>query len=178
MLNIISPAFITFPILIPSLLLQSSPRWRLYIGHDGPNKDFEELIPQDPRIIATCFQHRGNFGHHIRKDLINNLEDNGEYVVHQNHDNYLLPNFVAAIEQHTEDIVIWNCIHNYFGYKQLNSRIEYGQIDMGCIAIKSHIAKKVGWKSMLQDSDWLYIQEAWKESKTHRWLPQNIFVHN
>lgn len=182
MIHFISPAYKTYPILIPSLLLQSSPRWDLQIVHDGPSPPFEAVVKNynDERVIGATTQHTGVFGHCIRAMLLENIKcDPDDYISHQNHDNYCFPNMVAAIEQCTEDMVIWNCAaHNYYGYQALNSKLEYGHIDMGCVAVKAKIAKKIGWKSVMQDSDWLMIQECWKQSFTYNILPQSLFVHN
>jgi len=182
MIHFISPAYKTYPILVPSLLLQSCPGWTLHICHDGPDDNFYKTMEGfgDPRIFAgTSPVKTGDWGHHIRASLLRELEMNDEdYVVVTNHDNYCLPHLVQNLVVNKEDMLIFNCLHSYYKYMELKSKIQFGSIDCASVAVKARIAKKVGWKSNLEASDFLYIQECWQEAESYNFIPKTLFIHN
>jgi hypothetical protein len=181
-INFIAPAFKTYPILVPSLIAQSCNDWQLKICHDGPNDLFIRYMAgfNDPRIDCAALDQRlGNFGHPIRNLLLNQLQCHlNDYIIITNHDNYLLPNLVAKVSNCTEDIVIWDCLHNYVNYERLYSYVEFARIDVGCVAVKARIAQEVGWKWMENPSDYLYIKACWQKSNNYKFLPFVFFVHN
>jgi hypothetical protein len=181
MIDFLAPNWNAYPILIPSLLCQTSPRWRLRICNDSPDSKFLNNCAafRDERIeIATTEQRLGNWGHPIRKMLLDELTDEGQLVVISNGDNYCFPNLVASIERCTEDFICWPANHSYINYKIMSPRTEYGNLDISMVAIRARICKEVGWKSFLQDADWLYLQECWQKSKSWKFLTEPMSVHN
>jgi hypothetical protein len=181
MIDIISPAFLTYPILVPSLICQTSDRWRLQICHDGQNDYFKYCMSgfQDKRIIATeTTEVTGYWGHRIRHTLVDNLVDEGQYIIITNHDNYMIPNLIERVELQTEDMVFWDIVHNYYGYNNLSPKIEHSHIDISQVAIKCNIVKKVGWKWFHNSGDYDFIQACWLEAKTYKFMNILGGIHN
>jgi hypothetical protein len=137
-------------------------------------------VRNDPRIeVGSTTKRIGSWGHYIRADLINCIIcEPDDLIVITNHDNYCMPNLVETIERLGEDIIIWGCSHNYYNYNILWGKIEYAKIDISMVAVRARIAKEIGWRSFLKDSDFLYCQQAWAAAKTYKFLPQIMCVHN
>ena len=180
MIYILSPAYLTYPIIVPSLLCQTSPRWRLEICHDGQDDNFIRWIIKDERVVASSTEKRlGYWGHPIRNMLLEQLDcDPEDYVIITNHDNYFMPNTIDSLEIYNEDFVCWTIFHNYYNNLILSPKIEFGHIDISQIAVKARIAKSVGWHWIIEASDFLYIQECWIKSKTYKILTTTLGVHN
>ncbi len=180
MIHFLAPAFKTYPILVSSLICQTSPRWDARICHDGPSETFTRYIINDPRLEYSSTPNQTEvFGHVIRKTFLEEMAcDGNDLVIITNHDNYCLPILVEQIEQLKEDFICWPILHNYYHYTQLGGRIEYGKVDVSQIAVRARIAKEVGWKSFLQDSDFLYVQECWKKAKSWNFLTTTMSIHN
>jgi len=181
MIDIIAPAFKTYPILVPSLICQTSDRWRLQICHDGQDDYFKYCMSgfQDKRIVATeTEQVTGFWGHKIRDVLIDNLVDEGQYIICSNHDNYFMPTMIQQVELQTEDIILFDCIHNYYDYSVLAAIINHSNVDCSQVAVKCSIVKEVGWKWVHNSSDYNWVQACWLQAKTYKFLNKNLIVHN
>lgn len=181
MIDIIAPAFASHPVVIPSLLLQSDPNWRLKILHDGRNSEFLRLCEMysDPRVTVGDTPQRGNcWGHNLRKLMLEEMSDDGDFVVITNHDNYFLPNFIQTIRGRNEEYLMWDILHNYFGYEPLHAKMQFGHIDISQVAVKKSIAKKIGWQSMENASDWPFMEACFQEAKNYLKINQILGIHN
>ena len=181
MIQIISPAYQSYPVLVPSLVVQTSQHYNLKIIHDGENEQFmainDMFLSSNITMGCTTFP-LGHWGHPIRRMLLDELEDDGDYVVITNHDNYYFPNFVETIENEDAEVLIWSILHNYYDYEPLHPKLQFGHIDIMQCAIKKHLAKKVGWKFDENPSDWLYMQECFQEARNIKQINKILGVHN
>jgi hypothetical protein len=182
MIHILSPAYLTYPILIPSLITQKSGNWRLKIAHDSENEQFTKWVGsfRDPRVTGLATDKRlGAWGHPIRRILLEQLQaDDEDMVIISNHDNYYCPDLIAQLEATTESFVTWSILHNYYGYSVLSPKIEIGNIDVGQVAVKVRIAKQVGWYWTDNCSDFKYVSACWQLAKTYKFLNSVLGVHN
>ncbi len=152
----------------------------MYIAHDGPDDNFKRVMGDlaHPYIEYYCTeQPTGYWGHVIRSELLKKDLDDG-YVIITNHDNYAFPVLVAEVERCTEDFLYWDICHNYFGYEHLRTKLEFSHIDVCCVAVKTKIAKDIGWQYVHECSDWDYIQACWQRAKTYKKINKLMGVHN
>jgi hypothetical protein len=77
-----------------------------------------------------------------------------------------------------EDFIAYGAIHNYFDYFPLYPKLEYAKIDVSMVAVRARIVKQVSWPSFVQDSDFIYLQKCWQESKSWNFLTKILSVHN
>lgn len=181
MIEIISPAYKTYPIIVPSLILQTNPNWTLKIIHDGKNDNFINLMKgyPDPRIIVGNTNVAENvWGHNIRKMILRDMQDDGDYVIITNHDNYAFPCLIDEVTKRNEDMLCWSIAHNYYDYSILHPRFEFGGIDLFQVAVKKKIAKEVGWECYENPSDWLYIMKCCEKANSIHFINKILGVHN
>jgi hypothetical protein len=174
---VVAPVYEYLPVLVPSLLAQSYHNWKAYICHDGPVKH-TPMLPDFVRastcgrVAFTCSEERMNcYGHNLREDMLKNpVLGTSDLVLITNGDNYYLPNFLQDMIQpfissgkRKEDYpVAAYCgfmLHNYFGYPMMETGLECGKIDIGCMIVRTEIAREVGWPSYEHSSDWIYIEK-------------------
>jgi len=164
--------------------------WKLRIIHDGPGEKFEnlkkELIDQsyieespdpakDRAIVFECSDQRyDDWGHSLREYALDNPIFNSDYTILTNADNYYVPDLVnelgkSAIRHQNPDIMYWDCVHNHGcnphfdrqnEYALCNSELAESRIDMGSAAIKTHIARNIGFRNKRNEADWDYFSEC------------------
>lgn len=186
MLTFIAPCYQYTPILPYCLVNQTDPDWQLLMAHDGPNDKYTRLVEElnDPRIELYFTKERlGNWGHPIRQMLFNNIPANTDYLVVTNGDNYYINGFVAQVHNAFDadtDMVYCDCLHNYEDWNVMYTDLHMGQIDCGCVAVRYHIAKEIGWKSNANEADWHFISEIIDKVGLERCRKINkiLFVHN
>lgn len=176
--------------LINCFLLQTDPRWRLHIIHDGePSTDIVEMINQydDLRIRFVYTKKRNNlWGHPNRKIILDQLEGKDEdYVLITNDDNYYVPRFVEYMRNlSTPDtgMVYCNTIHSGINYNVHNSIVQEHRIDMGAFIVKFPISKKVGFNHVNFSADGKYAEECKNKCESEKlkivYLPKPLFIHN
>lgn len=182
--TIICPVFNSFPQIITALQAQSYKNWELFFIHDGKGK---MDIPNDPRIHFESTKTRlGNYGHHIRKEYLQKLKDNGKYLLITNADNYYMPDFllraITALENNQNAVASYcsQIIHNYTGWQVMNCRLQRGYIDCGQVLLKAKEAASVGWNSLEHSSDWTFFEDIYKQYGKGSFVPFEgcHFVHN
>ena len=183
-ITIICPVFNSFPQIITALQAQSYQNWELFFIHDGPGK---MEIPKDKRIHFECTKERkGNYGHHIRKEYLQKLKDNGKYLLITNADNYYMPDFllraITTLEENPQAIASYcsHIIHNYTGWSVMTCHLQRGYIDCGQVLLRAKEAAAVGWNSLDHSSDWIFFEDIAKKHGKNSFVPFPgcHFVHN
>jgi glycosyltransferase involved in cell wall biosynthesis len=193
MLNIIAVTYDhkeSLKCFINSIKNQTNSSWSLFIIHDGSNNELkEELLSEnylnDKIIFIEHPVRTQNYGHLLRKWSLENLELNGKVLL-TNADNYYTPNLVEEVLKYGEDFIYFNVVHshrnknnhNKASYGFMNTELEQGKIDMGCVVVKSEIAKSIGFNSILHDADWYYFDEILKTNPSVVKIDKVLFVHN
>lgn len=178
-------------ILIASIQVQTDPRWRLYIVHDGPaSEDWRVEMTKyaaDPRItyIETPTIN-GNFGHPNRAIMLKKLPINrSDYVLITNDDNYYVPLFIELMGNRCKPrtgMVYCDTLHSYLKYDVLKSAIKVNYIDMGSFIVRLDVAKKTGFRHSHLSADGTYAVECAafcrKLSLEVAYVGKALFVHN
>lgn len=175
---------------INSIKSQTNPNWRLFIIHDGINNSLRADLGEngyltDKVIFVEYPERTGNYGHFLRGWAINNLIDN-EFVLLTNGDNYYTPNMVNEVLNNDEDFIYFDCVHshttsinhNNSSYGYMNCQLAANKIDMGCVIVKTKIAKSVGFNSNGFSADWDYFNSILALDPTVYKINKILFVHN
>lgn len=176
---------------INSIKSQTNQDWRLFIIHDGPNKNLKLNLENNgyidnQKIFFVEYPTRtGNYGHTLRKWGLENLVDS-EYVLITNGDNYYCPIMIDEVIKRNEDFIYFNCVHSHktknnsngTNYGYMNTKLSRGWIDIGCAIIKSSIAKKIGFKSTHFAADWFFFEELLKGNISTYKIDKVLLVHN
>jgi len=196
MINIICVAYkrvIPLRILIDSFLVQTDPRWRLYIVHDGPAPDSVKNMIAHVKDQRVSFEEtdirRGLWGHPNRQMMLKRLPFNhSDYLLMTNDDNYYTPIFVQMMLVRTRSqlartgMVFCDTVHNYTKYEVLKTRLKVGSVDMGSFIVRMDIAKKIGFNYMVMEADGKYAEECANYCKKSRlnvqYIPKALFIHN
>ncbi len=180
--SIICPIYQNYPQIISSLLCQTYKNWELYLVHDGPGTID---IPNDPRIhFAQTNERAGNYGHSIRAEWLHKV--NGDLVMINNPDNYLLPKFlekaVNTLNKYPKAVAAYcaQIVHNYTDYKVMNCSLRRGFIDCGQVLLRTKEAQAVGWNSIEHSSDWFFFNDIATKYGRDKFITFNgcHFVHN
>lgn len=185
---------------INSILAQTISSWCLHIIHDGAGEKFDTMRKDlsrngyldDPRITLSCTKNRANnWGHSSREYGLKHRISDAPYITITNCDNYYVPIWVSNIDclaNQGKEFIYWDCVHNHknsnfdrtCGYGLLNSQLKIDWIDMGCVAVKSHIATKVGFRFRDFAADWNFFKACLKHVSTDKIqkIPKILFVHN
>jgi choline kinase len=165
---------------INSIKSQTNKNWRLFIVHDGNNKPLhKELVNQgyldSEKIMFVQFPKRTeNYGHKLRGWSLKNLVKS-EYVLLTNGDNYYSPIMVEEVLNRDEEFIYFDLVHSHSSkynnnkdtYGYMKTHLVRGTIDMGCVVIKSDLAKKVGFGSTEYHADWIYFDSVLKLSQQY-----------
>lgn len=149
---------------INSIKCQTNPNWTLKIVHDGPAPELKKSLEvngylKDERIQFIESETRNKcFGHPLRKIYISEMPDDG-YLILTNGDNYYAPCLVDDLIKSSADIVYWDFKSHHSNYRTADSFLAENFIDMGAVAVKSSIAKKVGFNSLKFAADWEYFRD-------------------
>jgi len=185
---------------IDSIRSQTNPNWCLHIIHDGAGKIFDDLKEDlsnnryldDARIVLSATETRTNkWGHPLREYGLKNRISDAPYITITNCDNYYVPIWVAQIGnslKQDNDFIYWDCVHSHPNphldrkgtYGVLNSKLIGAWIDMGCAAVKSDIATKVGFPFRRFMADWDFFAACLKHASRDKRqkIPKVLFVHN
>ena len=176
---------------INSIKSQTSNNWRLVIIHDGPNPTLHNELKNEGYLNSDkieFIEHQlrtEHYGHFLRKWSLENVINN-EYVLLTNGDNYYTPNMIEEVSKRNEDLIYFDLVHSHktphnnnkstYGY--MNSELVSSKVDMGNVVIKSELAKKVGFNSIVFNADWIYFNEVLQLSPTTFKIDKVLFVHN
>lgn len=176
---------------INSIKAQKNESWRLFLVHDGPNQTLRDDLVNNGYLETNkiiFLEHpvrTQNYGHLLRDWALQNYVTS-EYVIITNGDNYYTPNMIDEVSRRNEDFIYFDCVHshntknnsNLKDYGYMNTRLERGWVDIGCVAVKSNLAKKIGFKSTHFAADWFYFEEILKFTKSIHKIDKVLFVHN
>ena len=185
---------------IDSIRSQTNSQWCLHIIHDGAGETYDSLKEDlssngylnDSRIVLSATENRtNNWGHPLREYGLQNRISGAPYITITNCDNYYVPIWVSNINDlsnQNKDFIYWDCVHNHqnhrfdrpYGYGLLNSQLKFCLIDMGCVAVKSNIAMKVGFPFRDFAADWKFFEACLRHTKPDKIqkIPKILFVHN
>jgi glycosyltransferase involved in cell wall biosynthesis len=188
LVTFIVPLYKQYPIVIPSILAQEYKNYEILVIHDGPISDEElELIQnfKDDRIkILNTDKHYNDWGHTPREFALDHLNPESELLVFTGADNYYIPKFLFYMINCFSDTRIvgafCNCLHNYWDWAMINTRLIFGSIDCGCFMVRADVAKKIGWKHKVHEADWLFIQNIMRTygRTSISKVSKTLFVHN
>jgi glycosyltransferase involved in cell wall biosynthesis len=175
---------------INSIKSQTNKNWRLFLIHDGKNEELRLDLHTngylDDNVIFIDHPERTeHYGHMLRKWGLENLVTN-EYVLITNGDNYYTPNMVNEVLNKNKDLIYFDCVHshenisnhNRSSYGYMNCNLSISNIDMGCVVVKSNIAKSVGFNSVGYAADWDYFNDILKTNPSIEKINKILFVHN
>jgi hypothetical protein len=174
----------TLKCLIYSLLSQTYQNFEILIHHDGPleDKNLKEKIESiDDRISFIETEERKNkWGFHERHALAVK-DDNADYILFTNDDNYYVPvflqHFINILTTKNSELVYCNLIHNERSYGVIDAFPEIGYVDLGCFITSLRLIKETSWDSFAKEADGIYFKKL--ASKTNAIKINNIlFVHN
>ena len=170
--------------------------------HDGECQEFTALMSErnyrHPSINFFCTKSRYNdYGHTLRDQGLK--QATGTYTILTNADNYFIPKAVEMIQekiavvgtgggQGDPDIVIFDMIHSH-DFLQWGGRSAYGyfcvdfapyKIDVSAAAVKTTIAKSVGFRDKHAEGDQTYFQDIKDKypALTIAKIDAVLFVHN
>jgi GT2 family glycosyltransferase len=194
MLHIICTAYqrlLPLRILVTSLQLQTDPRWKLYVIHDGPAPDemviYMREYEEDKRItFIETPSVNGSFGHPNRDLQLRKLPFNhSDYLLITNDDNYYVPKFVEMMLRVCTSrvgLVFCDTLHSYLEYRVLQSQLRIDYIDMGSFITRLDIAKKIGFKNTNHSADGTFAVECGalcrKMALKIIHIDKPLFVHN
>ena len=186
----ISPIYNSFPLLALSLMEQTYKNWELLFVHDGPADDLDEIgkaiIASDDRISFIETAERANdWGHTPRQIAFEEIRERGigDFIVVTNSDNYHVPGYIEKMLEHFDDdahAVYCDMIHEYYSWRNLETRLEYSFIDCGCVMVRSETALKAGWNDNTYEGDWKYIADLIEVCGTQaiRKVRATLFIHS
>lgn len=191
-ITFICPIHNTFPEIVSSLINQTYENWQLLLIHDGVNttnlKAFIDFIDDDRITYIESEEKRGNWGHYYRNwaiEEIDRLSPGTDCIVVTNADNYHVPVYCEyMIKPFSDDNVIASycshMTHNYCHWNVMECAIHFGSIDSAAVMIRKEASVSVGWRSMVEASDWVYFEDVINKYGVERWrkVNGNLLVHN
>jgi hypothetical protein len=60
----------------------------------------------------------------------------------------------------------------------MNCKLIISNIDMGCVVVKSELAKSIGFNSVSYSADWDYFNEILSTNPSIKKINKVLFVHN
>jgi hypothetical protein len=176
---------------INSIKSQTNQNWRLFIIHDGPNPSLKKELENQGyldniKVFFIEYKERTNtYGHILREWGLKNIV-NSEYVLITNGDNYYTPNMIDEVLKRKEDFIYFDCVHSHktpfnlngASYGFMPTELRSSKIDMGCVVVKTEIAKKVGFNHTGFSADWDYFSDILKTNPTIFKIDKVLFVHN
>ncbi len=186
----VSPIYNSFPLLAVSLIEQTYSNWELLFIHDGSSEGLDSvarsIIESDSRIRLIETNSRANdWGHTPRQAGFAELsrECDADFLVVSNSDNYHTPGYVEKMLEHFDDgihAVYCNMVHEYYNWRNFETRLEYSFIDCGCVMARRETALRAGWNDNSYEGDWRYVADLIDEvgTKAFRKVDATLFVHS
>jgi hypothetical protein len=176
---------------INSIKAQTSQNWKLTLVHDGPNEELQKDLKDngylDKKVSLICHpEHTGVWGNHLRRMYLERMVSSARYVLITNGDNYYCPVMVEEVLKRKEDVVFFDCIHNYelpynhnsSSYGLLSCSLQANHVDMGAVAINRRLAQRVGFHGLGGTADWEYFQAVLNHNPTTHKIDKVLLVHN
>lgn len=169
MITFITTAYketIDIHLFVSSLLLQKDNRWKCIIYCDEKNDYIENVMKtfnSDKFTILYNETSTGFWGHYNRKKTLNLVDT--EFVIQTSVQDYYLPNTVSELMKLSSnyDFISFNCLHNHFGYRVLDTKPIQNHIDWGSFMVRTYIAKTVGINNPESSvCDGLFVEECMK----------------
>lgn len=155
--------------------------------YEGPKIERKEAYPDNfqPRIqIIECPQ-KGGVGHHTRGPGIEAAT--GDFIVLTNADNYFVAGWLYLLSceitfvEHL-GLVWWDVCSNAWNWKSRGAVKLRGYIDLSSVAVRSEIAKEIGFPYRNYDGDFDYIKDCrrlcMQKGYGCSYLPYTLGVHN
>jgi len=190
LVSFIIPIYDCYPVAVASILSQTYPNYEILLIHDGPMSIKTEEMLDDFRKhsnkikVMKTDKRYNDVGHTPRSYGLTRVSEKSDLIVFTGADNYYIPKFLEyMVLPFTNSKVLGaycNCLHNYWDWNLINTRLVFGSIDCGCFMVRTPIARKIGWKHRVHEADWLFIKEMLKIygrgaiSK----VPKTLFIHN
>lgn len=186
----VSPIFNSFPLLAISLIDQTYENWELLFVHDGPSDQLTQtaraIIESDDRIRLMETDRRANdWGHTPRQWGFREVAKGiaADFIVVTNSDNFHVPGFTEKMLEHFDDetdVVYCDMVHEYYSWRNFDTRLEYSFIDCGCVMARRETALAAGWKDNTYEGDWRYVADLIDQcgSKAFRKAKATLFVHS
>jgi glycosyltransferase involved in cell wall biosynthesis len=177
-------------LLIDSFLLQTNSDWYMTIIHDGPAPDDVLSVIRsynDSRINFTATEDiTSNHGYYIRKGVLPILnEQNGNYLLNTNDDNYYVPRFIELMFREIRDdsaIVFCDTVHSHQEYDTQESDLKVSHIDMGAFIVRLDVAKQAGFNHDTYAYDGYFAEDCKRVSISKglgiHHVRKPLFIHN
>lgn len=185
--------------LLYGLAVQTRQDFRVIVIHDGPSRAtrdaVEEIVGRTRlrAIYAESPQRFKDWGHSLRAWALRELVE-APHVLFTNGDNYYVPRFVefamAPFENDSVGVAYFDMVHSHdradsippgdYGY----FRTEFlpFKCDMGAFAVRTDIARRVGFNHRENTADARFIEEINADRETHPFdivkVERVLFVHN
>lgn len=193
------------PLLLKSLELQReykkgkctrTGREVLWVAGERPNAwDIETIVTSDGKYggwdeegerfdrLVECPK-EGAPGHHTRGPGIKAVT--ADFVTLTNSDNYYVQGFLSrALPELKDDVgfLYWNVVNNLWRWSNYQgSRLQRGHIDLSAAAVRTDVAKEVGFPFRNYDGDWDYFEACLKIVRAKKlrvvFLDETLGVHN
>jgi len=181
-------------VFINCFLSQTCQDFHLTVVSDGPEPDTEERMMKYwymPNVSYYAMDVRHNdFGHTPREYGLG--LSSCKYTIMSGFDNYYVPEFLErfdAIDNEYERVGFIYCdfvldhVRNGVRYNgHIDAKIMCDNIDIGCYACNTEVAKRVGFKFRSFAADWEFVAAVTPVLKTNNYstikIPQTLYVHN
>lgn len=156
-----------------------------------PEMEFcETITPRFNKFKVVQSRVMGGVGHSTRAPGIEAAT--GDWIVLTNADNYFVSGWLDRLVTNIASyagLIFWNCVNNLWTWNKqggdvarMGCQIKRGWIDLSCVAVRSEIAKKVGFPWTHYDADFDYIKACTLECerlglKTVH-IPEILSIHN
>ncbi|MDD5006560.1 MAG: glycosyltransferase family A protein [Candidatus Omnitrophica bacterium] len=155
-------------ILIRLFKIQSNPNWQMIVAHDGPAiQEVRDVVAQHSDLRISLYEHPktlGKWGFLLRRYMLEQLQaDPNDFVLFTNDDNIYIPKYVEyMLKECVADVGMVYCdtIHSHLNYATLFAQLKVNFVDMGSFITKIGIAKEVGFRHDVFESDGLFAEEC------------------
>jgi hypothetical protein len=85
--------------------------------------------------------------------------------------------------EHFDDrthVVYCDMVHEYYNWRNFDTRLEYSFIDCGCVMARRETALTAGWNDNTYEGDWKYVADLIDQcgTKAFRKAKATLFVHS
>ena len=173
---------------VQSMLNQSKKDWILTVIHDGPNKEFDQIMGSYKKILPNNINFENtskrynDYGHSLREMGLKNIL--GDYVLLTNADNYFVPGAIEVLidtiikANDNIDVVIFNFVASHHNYINFNTSYKRHFIDISSAIVKKELAEKAGFADKSYDGDATYFEKVAKVSQQVQNRKLNILKIN
>jgi len=169
---------------ISSLKLQTNNNWKCIIYNDGPNEYIKNVVNEfnDHRIrYFDSEKPNGFWGHYNRRKSLEYVDT--EFLIQTSIQDYYIPTAVDELSKSSvmdNDLILFNCLHNHFNYRTLNSTPKIAHVDWGCHMIRTNISKIVGIENPESPTcDGLFVEKCMEYPNIKYYkLDKILTVHN